>query len=213
MQRNNPRFFTDVYQTALLLVEGNDDARFLEALLRHLAVPDIQIATVDGKDNFRRVLADLLPKADNYHRLRRLGIVRDADNDSIATFQSIRGALASAQLPVPNRVWESAQSGNLAVTVAILPDGTSPGELEDLCLLSLEGHRVMECIDEYMNCLANAEAPGRRAAKSRLHAYLASGENPGLRIGEAADAGVWDWESTAFRSLAGFLRSLSPETT
>ena len=44
--------------------------------------------------------------------------------------------------------------------------------------------------------------------KARLQAYLAALPRPGLRLGEAAEAGVWPWEHPAFDPLIAFLRAL-----
>ena len=54
-------------------------------------------------------------------------------------------------------------------------------------------------------------------AKTKVHTYLAvgiDGKDPGLRLGEAAEAGVWDWNSPAFAQITDFLSKLySPPPT
>ncbi len=208
MPRRNQFDFDDIESDALLLVEGIDDARFCAALLRHLNKPDVQIAAVRGTANFRPFLSNVLARSDNLTRLRRLGIVRDADASAASSFQSLRDALANANLPAPSSPWQPAQTGNLSVSVAILPDGASPGTMEDLCLRSIADRPESPCIDQYIVCLSAAGVPDRQLGKTRLYAYLAAGNEPGRRLGEAADAGVWDWTAPAFAQVAQFLSSL-----
>ena len=200
-------------QESLLLVEGIEDARFFTAIAHQLNRTDLQIVTVGGKDNFRSFLVSTLLKSDNFTRLRRLGIVRDADSSAQSTLQSLQNALVHAQLPTPSQAWAPEQAGHLTVSLAILPDGSSQGNLEDLCLRSIEKSPDSTCVDQYVKCRVNAGAQiaDNRLAKSKVYAYLAvgrDGADPGLRLGEAAEAGVWDWEDSAFQRIVDFLQNL-----
>ena len=204
----------DVERDSLLLVEGIEDARFFAAFLRWLGQTDIQVAQVGGKPKFRPFLINTLKNAENLSHLRRLGIVRDADTSASSALQSLRNALATAQLPAPLQAWEVAQANGLAVSLAILPDGTSPGDLEDLCMRSIEKSPEIACVDEYVECRvrASAQIVSNKQVKTKVHTFLAvgiDGNDPGLRLGEAAEAGVWDWDSPAFEGVADFLRNLS----
>ncbi len=204
--------FKDVTNETLLLVEGIDDALFFRALLGHLGRTNIQVAYVGSWNQFRPVLM-MLRKAPNFALLRRLGIVRDADLSAKSTLQSLSHALTDAQLPSPHRPWEVLDEGRLAVSLAVLPDGSSPGNLENLCLRSIGIKPESACIDQYIGCRENAGAQiaDNRMAKSKIYSYLAVGNDgakPGLRIGEAAEAGVWDWDNSEFRRVSDFLRNL-----
>lgn len=194
---------------SLLLVEGIDDAMFFDAFLRNkIGATDVQIATVGGKSNFRKFLM-ILRQADGFDSLRRLGIARDADADPASAFQSIQDALRDNGYPVPRQPWRPAQSGQMSVSVAILPGGNDPGELEDLCLRAIAGRPVLACVDQYIKCMTGAGLSSVRPSKSKVYAYLAAGADPGLRLGESAEAGVWDWSSPAFAQVADFLRGLA----
>lgn len=213
MSAKRPFHFDDVKCDTLLLVEGIEDARFFNAILRRVERTDVQIADVRGKDNFRPFLFSVLTKSESFSRLRRLGIVRDADSSAQSTLRSLQNALVHAQLPAPSQVWVPQQDGQLTVSLAILPDGSSQGNIEDLCLLSIENSSESICVDRYVECRvsAGAQIANNRLAKSKLHAYLAVGKDrmhPGLRLGEAAEAGVWDWENPAFQRIIGFLQNL-----
>lgn len=211
MSRKGRFQFDNVASDALLLVEGIDDARFCDAFLRKgLQQTSVQIAEVGGTPKFRPFITSTLKAAENLPNLRRMGIVTDADTDATAAFQRIRNALLSAGFPAPLRVWESTQSENLTVSIAVLPDGSAPGDLEGLCLRSIAGAPLTACVDEYIACARAAGQEISEPNKASLHAYLAAaGSQPGRRIGEAAEAGVWDWQSPAFDQVRQFLLDLA----
>ena len=200
--------FDDVRQETLLLVEGLDDARFFDAFLRYTGKSGYQIASANGRGNFRTFLRETLRGSPNFRRLRSIAVIRDADESAASAFQSVQDAIDRAGFPAPPQAFSSAQSGTLKVSVAILPDGQQPGALEDLCLRSVAQHPAIHCVDEYLSCLEASGISTEQSGKSRLHAFLSAGADPGLRIGEAADAGVWDWDSDAFRQLGEFLEGV-----
>ena len=225
MSDSGPFDFKNVEKADLLLVEGIDDARFFTALLRQLDRTEVQVARVRGKDRIRRFLIDTLVKDQGIRQLQRLGIVRDADTSALFTFQSLYGALRDAGLPAPKGPWEIVAKQGLRVSLAILPDENSTGNLESLCLRSVESEPELSCVDKYVNCLTNVGVPMEEHHKSKvkLFAYLSGRprkltseesdelnkrRKSGLRLGEAADAGVWDWNSPAFAQLADFLLEL-----
>ena len=198
----------DIIKDSLLIVEGTDDRRFVGAFLKWLGIANIQMVAVGGTPGFRPFLTNTLINAPNFRRLRSLGIVRDADESAASAFQSIRDSLKDASLPVPSKPYMPAQLQQFTVSVAILPDGEEHGELEDLCLRSLQGQPAIECIEQYIDCLANVGMACKDPIKSKVHAFLAGGEKPELRLGEASEAGAWDWNSSAFSQLAQFLQGL-----
>ena len=83
--------------------------------------------------------------------------------------------------------------------------------IEDVCLESVKADPAIDCVDGYFECIRQTNVPGPkevRMAKARLHAFLASREEPHLRLGEAADKGIWDFEADAFRPLKDLLELL-----
>ena len=83
--------------------------------------------------------------------------------------------------------------------------------IEDVCLDSVSDDPAMECIDRYLECIEESDTPGPRQAwrpKARAHAFLASRDRPDLRIGEAADRGIWRFERLAFDPLKDLLMTL-----
>ena len=208
-------------QRKLLLVEGNDDRRLFGAMSKHLVINDIEISRYNGKANLRNDLAERVRNPD-FQTVTSLGVVRDADESAQSAFDSVIGSLRRAGLPTPDAPVVPIESDGLQVSVLILPPDDSQGELENVCLNSIEGMPDLLCVESYLDCLSQSERPvlENNRAKVRLHSYLAAGpihtaddgnlsrRRPALRLGEAAEAGVWDWNSPAFGQLAYFLRNL-----
>ena len=190
-----------------LLVEGRADQEFFNALLRHLGIGDVEVKNYGGKENFRRFL-NVFVSAPGFDDIQSLGIVRDADDSATSAFQSIRDSLISVNLPAPERALAPA-SGSPRVDVFIMPNNADTGALEDLCLRALEGDPAMQCVSEFMQCIQDrsVEVP-RNAAKGRVYAYLASKEDPELRLGEAAQRGYLPWGDSAFAPLIGFVKGV-----
>lgn len=80
--------------------------------------------------------------------------------------------------------------------------------LEDLCLQSVAGDPAMDCVEEYFGCLQKAGVSPRNLPKAKMQAFLASREKAGLRLGEGAEKGYFDWENPTFNELREFLHSL-----
>ena len=211
--------------TKLLLVEGNDDLRFFRALSRSIGTNDVAVDSYNGKSNLRNDLAERV-RNPGFQTVTSLGIVRDADNNSQSAFDSVIGSLRIVNLPAPDTPTIPIERDGLRVSVLIVPPNDEQGELENVCLNSIEGTPDLECVEGYLACISNAGPPiaGNRLAKAKVHAYLSGGplpkfltgapnestgrRQPGLRLGESADRRVWDWASPAFTPLIGFLRNL-----
>ncbi len=195
-------------KAGLLLVEGRDDRRFFSALLHHLGIRNVDVREMHGRHNLRirvRVITELPGFRDS---VTAFGIVRDANSDPAAAFQSMCDALRAAGLEVPGRCGEPCGEAP-RVGVMILPSESEPGALEDVCLRAVEDDPAMPCVDEYFDCLSGRglETP-RQESKGRVHTFLASRERAGLRLGEAAEAGYWPWEASTFLPVKDFLKGL-----
>jgi hypothetical protein len=192
----------------LLLGEGREEVLFFEALIDHLKLHNIQIMEIGGKDNLRKNLK-ALTKAQGFDGVLSLGIVRDADADADAAFQSVCDALKTIDLPTPERplhpVGEKPRVG-----VLILPGEGKQGMLETLCLRAVEQDPAMHCVEQYFKCLQQEglSLPDNMS-KAKVHAFLASKSKAGLRLGEAAKAGLWPWEKETFKQVKDFLRLIA----
>jgi hypothetical protein len=95
------------------------------------------------------------------------------------------------------------------VAVMILPDASTGGMLETVCLSAVERDPVMPCVREYLACVAKSGSPPPgNTEKARLHAFLASRPKPHLRLGQAAWAGYFPWGSPAFDAMKRLLKAM-----
>lgn len=189
----------------LLVVEGRDDQEFFDALLRTIDMSEVQILAIGGKTKLRKNLKGLAA-TENFHQVRGLGIVRDADADAAEAFRKVRTALRAAALSVPENPMEPSGS-DPRVSVMILPGGSETGSLEDLCLRSVDGDPAMLCTDRYFECLDGQQVGhAQHLSRARVQTFLASRPTPDLRLGIAAQRGHWPLEHGAFQETRDFLR-------
>ena len=199
----------EIEQEKLLVVEGADDARLFKALMRYIGVSGIQVFKAGGKDNIRKMLK-VIPSSPGFSKVSSIGVVRDADANADSALQSVRDALRAANLPAPDAPLSLAGTDR-RVAVLIAPHGEPSGTIEDVCLESVAGDAAMGCVRDYLNCIKDSVAESEQPnnlPKAEAQAFLASRERPGLRLGEAASAGYWDFEHTAFdpfKTLLGML--------
>lgn len=204
----DPRQITKPKQ---LLFEGRDMEVFFAAFLRKMdLVNTVQIQNFGGKDELLRFLKALLitPGDQDYIRSENasLGIIRDAETGENA-FEKVCTALRTVNLTEPNQIEEFAGSAP-KVGVLILPDKTTSGMLEDLCLRSVENEPVMQCIDEYFSCVARVDSLPSNISKARARAFLASRFEHATDLGVAVHKGYWPWEHPAFNHVRKFLENL-----
>jgi hypothetical protein len=204
-----------IQKPKLLIVEGRDEQFCFEAALRdHLGLTDIQVMPIGGKTLLTRNLTGLIADPD-FPTVGSFAVVRDADETApdatmsaaSQSFQSVCGSLRHVNLACPPAHGQFSD-GPPRVGVFIVPNGTDDGMLEALCLHSVSTLPEFPCVDAYFQCLQAHQIAPKSLHKARAHAWLASRPEPDRRVGEAAQAGYWPWNSQAFDNLWAFLRSM-----
>jgi hypothetical protein len=186
--------------TKLTLVEGKDEVNFYSALNSRTGQVETDIRSFEGVNNLRGTL-EALRGIEGFDRLTALGIVRDAEGNGNAAFQSVRDALRDTGFAVPDRGLERAGAGP-AVIVLINPDERSAGRFEDVCADSVRGTPVMRCVEEYIACLKGlGEGMLAREWKTRIHAFIAAQEHPEVSLGVAAKYGYFPFDHKAFATV------------
>ncbi len=162
----------------LLLGEGIDEERFFSALLLHLGIVDIQVQQYGGKNNLGPYL-QILAQAPTpgFQSVVSIGLTRDTDADLTRAFQSVCTALQNAGLSVPTAP-NVPTTGSPWVKAFMLPDNSSPGMLEDLCLASVRSDPAFACLDSYFQCVQSFGRQQGEPSKARVHAWLASEAAP-----------------------------------
>lgn len=195
----------EITEPKVLIVEGKDDKNFFEALINHLGLLKIQVKDIGGKTQLKDRLKALV-QTSGFTQVTSLGVVRDANDDHVAAFQSVCAALQNANLPVPERPW-MAVGNEPKIVVLILPKENENGILEDLCLEAANSDPAMPCVNQYFECIKKQSLnPPSNLSKAMVHAFLASRPDPDLRLGEAAQKGYWPFEDDAFKQVKTFLQ-------
>ena len=207
-------------KNSLLFVEGLDDARFFASFLSYLKKEFVQVAAVGGKGEFRKALKSV-ELARNADKLRSIGVIRDSNDRPQDALKSLESAVEAAGLPKPIKVRTPPDPEQISVYVALVPGPETPGCLETM-LFGVVSAPERECIDTYLECMS-ALCEVHEIDKARLFAYLAVGSIPdipktgngmprrsrtGLRLGEAAEKGIWPWESPILGRVKALLEAL-----
>ncbi len=180
----------------LIIGEGKEEVIFFSQLIEYLEIDDIQVDYYGGKTNLNNYLK-ALPLIPGFSHLRSLGITRDADESFDTASQSIDSFLRQHN-----------EIENLKIEKFILPDNSSPGMLEDLCLKSINA-LDKSCIEEFFHCIKkNTARIPDEISKAKIHAWLSTQQKPDKRLGEAAKAGYINWDNEAFKELTNFRKSL-----
>ena len=193
-----------------VLVEGDDDFRVFGSILDCLDIRNVQVQRYRGYPSLRRFLKTFKALS-GFESVQSLAIVADADCSRTGREIGIRDALSNMGLPSPPGPLKVASNGNLRVAYLVVPDYQDTGMIEDVCLDSVRPDPAMSCVDDYFECISRTSLPGPktvRMSKARVHAFLASRERPGLRLGEASQNGVWQFDADGFRSPKALLRML-----
>jgi hypothetical protein len=198
-----PRTIT---QSKQLLVEGIIPASFFEAFLSHYNLTGFQIQNFGGNDELRGFIGALKRIFGFNQNVTSLAVVRDAEIDPNAAFQSVCASLANESLPVPTAPGNLVQ-GPPKVGVYILPDPTSRGMIESLCLRAVRDDPVMPCVNEYFNCLNRIGNIKINIDKAMLQTFLASKQRPVLSLKDAGISGYLNFGSIEYESLRAFLGS------
>ncbi len=211
-----------VYRQAPDLIEGlglsssldEDDLaafnRVRGAILDCLDPSDAEISSFGGVTELRGFLSAVWNAPGARTTIGAIGIVRDAESDADGAFESARDAIRALGLKTPDCPLQVV-GDQPKIGILILPPEKSAGMLEDVCLDAVQDDPAMQCVKEYLTCV-QAEVEDwsiHNPSKAKVQAFLASRERPGLRLGEAADRGDWNWSHDVYNPIKQFIRDLT----
>lgn len=202
-----------INEKKLLIVEGQDEAKLCSKIIRERGIQGIQVIDVGGKDKFA-TLVPTICKTSGFADVISIGFIRDADNDSAAAFNSLRGIITKCALTVPKELEAFHEKDGLRVGVFISPGGGRPGMLEDLFLETISAHPLSQSVTDFVDklaiiCPTNATGEIFRLAVNRQKAMVQSAlcatPRPFNQLGIAAEAGYWDIDHPSLKRLVGFV--------
>lgn len=205
----------------LILCEGKDEFNFLIYYLNSEALSDhpeysqsIQVEDFGGNEELSTKLV-LWTKAPGFEHLKTLLIIRDAEQNAELAVNSIVSAFQKAGLPTPLQPHQFALSESLKTGFLMFPACSSElvnGTLEDLCLSILRENEsvILDRVDSFLSELEGQSIRTfPRRFKAQLHTYLSVTDKfVSLKVGEAAKAGAFNWNSPSLDSIKSFLAEM-----
>lgn len=188
--------------------EGGDDLAVTEGVAGSIGLTGLRVEPFLGKDRLRSFLRDVWKRPEfAQNKVTAIGVIRDADEDGEAAFQSVTDALRANGFMAPGRNGGFAGERIKTGVLIVGPKG-GRGMVEDLCLDSVSNLPEFPCVDDYFSCIA--QKSGRRdfSSKAKIRVWMASHADYELYVGKAAQKGYWPWESPVFDSMKEFLRQL-----
>jgi hypothetical protein len=199
----------EINRPILLFVEGKDQCYFFLSVLSKMSIDRIQIINYRGIHDFSGLFSLYCKQSNFYTEILSIGIVMDAETNADASFQRICSALDKNHLQKPSKPLEKTGERPY-ITILILPGNQPTGMLEDLCLESIQQDPTMECVEDFIKCLeSKVKIQIQKLAKTRLYAFNASREKPGLKIAEAFNAGYYPFDNVCFNQLKSFINIIS----
>ena len=193
----------------VLLVEGPND----EHVVRHLcnrqqAMPEFYIR---GKGGIEVLLEDIgLEILDP--RRKAVGILVDANDDLDARWRSVANRLRQENIEVPSSPKRTGTiiDSNPRVGIWLMPDNTSPGELENFVSEMIPADDpVWPLSENYIDDIpqAHRKFTGKKIMRAKIHAWLATREDP-RQMGAAIAARDLHVDGTLSTAFANWLRQL-----
>ncbi|MBC7362506.1 MAG: hypothetical protein H5U06_09545 [Candidatus Aminicenantes bacterium] len=199
----------------LLIVEGNDDKNFFEALINFLAKnqqPEIknqfEVFKLDGKKRLTEKLM-AVKNTPGFNNLKAIGIILDSNSHPERTLQSIQTSLKKVGFPSPKSEMEIIGE-KPKISVLLIPGSDKPGELEDLCLEAISKDTAMKCVEVFFACLSDRRIViSKKKSKAICQVFLASRKDLAHEIGVAAQKSILPFEDPVFNKVKNFIMNLA----
>lgn len=200
----------------VLLVEGPDDLHVvLQLYLRTHEDTDFIIDDKGGVDP----LLDSIPGEVKVDGRRVLGIVLDANEHITDRWADVASRLEEADItgvpdgPQPGGVCIEGSARLPRVGIWVMPDNTSPGELEDFVSRMVpDGDPVWPLSESYIEGIPAGirKFTDKKAQRAKVYAWTATRKQPG-RMGAAIKEGDLETDGELAMSFLGWLQRLFGE--
>lgn len=204
----------------IIIVEGNDEVNFFDYLLKNrseLQALDlrnkVQIIPIQGVNNMKKELS-VLKNRSGFDIVKSIAVIRDADSNEAAAFESVKNFLQANNLPAPTTVgnFTDENSDGIKGGIFVIPGNDIPGTmLEDLCLASVHENPIINLVDSYISELQKLQEIqeieiSTNLSKTKILVYLASQK----KIFSSLGTGVANFDITniCYNSLVTFLTAM-----
>ncbi|MDZ4122572.1 MAG: DUF3226 domain-containing protein [Hydrogenophaga sp.] len=215
-----------------LLVEGYTDTLLVKALLQKYGIQDVKPlpprelgSSGNGVSNVISLLPSLLVQIKS-QEFDSFGVLVDADFTGVnggfierkRAIESILYQEGYTELPpsAPDQFGSEYVCGGLIpIHLAILPNHSGDGMIENLLLQSVPSNHLLPILEHAKSTVAALVAkefnPMLHTAKAELATYLAWSKNPGCDGGVAVKNNALDPNSVALSSLRHWFEKVFPQ--
>lgn len=193
----------------ILIVEGGDECDIFEHWFKVLKISDVQILGIGGKTQLTENLG-LLQKDSDFNNVEYIKIIRDADDNATAAFQSVCSSLRRFNYPTPTVVnTATSNTRRPIVSVFIANNSNGTGSIESYFCKSLSNDKRITCVESYFECVTEKEGTTFVDSKldiAKLYVYLAG--NPDYsryRLGWTVKKELWDLSKSEFDELRNYI--------
>ena len=219
---------------AILLVEGEGDRLFFEALLRRLDMnarvvvkpPRSLGKSTDTVSHFPDLIDTLVGKRMATGELEQLGIVADADHTSgggVETrWKTITNNLKEYGYRIPNNMPKSSYLGTVfnnaqdlpPVGLWLMPDHQRNGMLEDLIKAAVDQKAettLLEYAEKVVRALPERRFSDLHQTKALIYTWLAWQKRPGQTLDVVINGNLIDWNAKPMKGLVTWLTKVFPK--
>lgn len=196
----------EIQEEKVILTEGDDDKNFITKFLEFETIDGVQVISLGGQTKIRLTLPLFFTRGD-FDIIRKLAIIRDADNNSESKFKSTVDHIRNNNLIPPNSINSfSNEDPNVGIYIIAKP-GYNYGMLEDLCLETVKDTEAMKCVEIFFECINKLPNGPENPSKSKCQAYRAALPISYPSVGVAALNRIWSFEHNALDDLRVFLQN------
>lgn len=213
-----------IHKKHLILCEGMDEWKFLVRYLNSSALEeipffseDIEVFDFGGNENLSNYLT-AFKGIEGYSDAVSLLVIRDAELDAQKAARQVQNALRTNGLEVPDvqGQWTNGIPKTCFLLFPALGTEECPGTLEDLCLTILDetaAETPLEEIDAFVEHLEQDRGQTfSHRHKTRIHTYFSVNNRfVSMKVGEAADAGAFNWSHPNLEPLKDCLSKMVGE--
>ncbi|PTQ90719.1 DUF3226 domain-containing protein [Agitococcus lubricus] len=190
--------FKDDKANKLLLLEGINDCHVVAALCEAHKLPQVfKIYDAGGCEDVLVKLMALIDAADGVQDINTIGIVLDADDNLMSTWQSVIDNLAKKDYLIQSELNKNGtiliQQGRPTIGIWLMPNNQINGMLEDFCQILLDNPVALSFIEQCLNQAKTqkiATFKDVHRAKAIIHTYLAWQDELAKPLGQAITAKI-----------------------
>ena len=164
---------------------------------------NLHIINIKGQEKLESTLSNIL--SPTIEKIEKIAIIQDADNDFKISIQNIKDAVKNSKID------------NRKIEKFLTPNNKDLGDLETLLLSTIQKNPIVECFDNYKECLISKQDIYEKALnKGQVYAYtMYSQKGENLHKPQDSfmykydkkyiDTKLWDLEKKEFQPIIKFI--------